>query len=127
MYTLKIDNGDVVVEANRFKLVSGREKLGQLLGELLLIDKLENGFGADLVNLRNLDRNMIAVMINDAVNEFRRLQYNSENFGKMDAGEKISDIRNLEVFAEKGLVVFNLEVENMERRVLEIESGFALS
>jgi hypothetical protein len=121
MKTLKFDRGDLVLSNGRFEYIEGKDKLGQLVGELLLISKLENGFGAGIVDaLGSLDGGLVEVMIRDSIKEFARLQGRSFLYSRMDKAELIEGIRRLDVYVNKGNVAFELEVENQEKKTLEI-------
>jgi NAD(P)H-hydrate repair Nnr-like enzyme with NAD(P)H-hydrate dehydratase domain len=121
MKTLKFDRGDLVLSNGRFEYIEGKDKLGQLVGELLLISKLENGFGAGIVDaLGSLDSGLVEVMIRDSIKEFARLQRSSFLYSRMNKAELIEGIRRLDVYVNKGNVAFELEVENQEKKTLEI-------
>jgi len=121
MKTLKFDKGDLVLSNGRFEYVEGREKLGQLIGEILLIEKMENGFGAGIVNaLGSLDAGLIEVLIRDSIKEFAKLQRSSAFYTVMDKSELVGEIGKLNVYVERSNVAFELEVNNQEKEVLEI-------
>jgi hypothetical protein len=121
MKTLKFDRGDLVLNNGRFEYIEGKDKLGQFVGELLLISKLENGFGAGIVDaLGSIDSGLIEVMIRDSIKEFARLQRNSFLYSKMSKAELVERVRRLDVYMNKGNVALELEVENQEGTTMEI-------
>jgi hypothetical protein len=121
MKTLKFDRGDMVLNSGRFEYIEDKDKLGQLVGELLLINKLENGFGAGVVDaLGGIDSGLMKVMIRDSIKEFARLQRNSFLSYKFSKAELIEGIKRLDVYVDKTNVAFELEIENQEGKTIEI-------
>jgi len=124
MKTLKIDRGDLVLKSGRFEYVEGKDKVGQIVGELLLIEKLENGFGAGIINrLGNITGDDAISLIRDGIRMYKKLQDKSLWYKYMSVDEIIGSIEKLNAWVKKTNVVFELEISNGKNAIIEIVGG----
>jgi len=105
MKTWKIDNGDIVLDSvGKIELISGKEKLSQLIKEMLMSEIDNRGFGASL----GKSGFGVDTEIYDALDRLKVLQDASEY--DRDEDELFGEVVSLSVSEDKVNVSFSLEV-----------------
>lgn len=116
METVKIVNGDLEFdELFRIKMVSGEEKLSQIINEILLIERMENGFGSGLINVS--DVGMVKDVIVGSVERFKELCDMSE-YVREDS-ELVYDVEDFVMNVVGTDVFFSLAVRSKRKVTVE--------
>jgi hypothetical protein len=119
MYTLKISNGDILLDdIGRPLIVENLDKLSQTVHEILSIDIQENGFGA------GLGQTGLAVQteIYSAFGRWKELQDKSKQ--ERSDLEKFDSIQNIFVDSHQTEIRFEVDVLSKEGSNTIVRGGF---
>jgi len=118
--SLRIVDGDIVFVSGVFDYVSGLEKLQQDVKECLLIERMDTGFGAGIVNAIGgasvLD---VRSGILDSLTALRTIQLRSV-LVKRDWSDVLGKVGALDVSSQKTSILFRLEVYSMSNQSLSL-------
>lgn len=121
--SFKIVDGDIVLVNGVPEYVLGSDKLKQDIMECLMIEKMENGFGAGIVNMENMSVLDVRSGILDSLFAMRNLQLRGF-LVKRDWSDVLGKVESLDVKASKTNVIFSLVVRSMSNQSLALSGVY---
>ncbi len=120
METLRFENKDIAIKGYRPVMVSGVEKLGQTIYEILLIEIQENGYGSDLIYFT---QDNIHFLIKSALERFKAMQDSSTV--ERTPEEILADIVSIDVKIEGTDAIFSIYLRNVIGEQFAVVGGIA--